>query len=254
MTEFYHQARLYGEIRSLDNEILARKKSFGVELYSIIMKHQKGIESAQNGGGGGGGGGGGASTLLDTSSVLEIPNVFKTVENEIKPVLDEYSVKIRVHELELKQVHKDIQNAPMGLGGWWMCRWVQVKYLEHEIYTQKQEFGIQVWDVVGHNQEWFVTAMKSNTRNKSGTDAVTGSIGGFVQGLRGSVENAVGAITETVSVASGVEVGDNKAIVACVDKAKEDIHNLEEKRAKKDRLLDHAMKRSKKQKNKENKK
>lgn len=216
------RAKLTGEIALLDREMTTRKKSFGVELYDIISKQQK-------------------INMKNDMFLLEAPPIFKTVENEIQEPLDKYSKEIRVMELELKTIEDQIElqeakkirdahsTTSSGVGQSMKTKakdaelYVKIKYLKREMLLRKEQFGLEVWDAAA-GPSWLHEAVINETKDKSGLGMVTGTVGGLVKGVKGTVTKTLGAMSS-----------DEREIATCVNKAKDDIKKIDDQKRQKEK-------------------
>eukprot|EP00584_Thalassiosira_punctigera_P010215 CAMPEP_0172546856 /NCGR_PEP_ID=MMETSP1067-20121228/16528_1 /TAXON_ID=265564 ORGANISM="Thalassiosira punctigera, Strain Tpunct2005C2" /NCGR_SAMPLE_ID=MMETSP1067 /ASSEMBLY_ACC=CAM_ASM_000444 /LENGTH=239 /DNA_ID=CAMNT_0013333845 /DNA_START=95 /DNA_END=814 /DNA_ORIENTATION=- len=216
-----NRAKLTGEIALLDRDITVRKKQFGVELYDIVDKHEKQKKKGAN-------------------SMLEIPGIFKTIEHEIKEPVDKLSKEIRVLELEKRGVENEIElqgarqyrdvgtPASVGLGKNVADKakeaqlFVQIKYLDREMLIRKENFGLAIWDAVSE-QQWIHEALADETKDKHGLGVIAGTVGGLTKGIKGTVAKTLGAFSS-----------DEREIAACVNKAKEEVKSMEEKKRRKE--------------------
>mmetsp|Transcript_100906 Transcript_100906/g.151206 ORF Transcript_100906/g.151206 Transcript_100906/m.151206 type:complete len:232 (-) Transcript_100906:288-983(-) len=208
------KAKLSAEIALIDRELNTRKKAFGVELYDVIDKQQKRNEGA----------------------ILETPGLFKTIENEIKGPLEKCSKEMHILELEKRNMANELElmeakrmNAAEAGGlGKTMADTakgaelnVKMAYLDREMLIKKEQFGLEVWDNVSGVQ-WLHEAVVNETKNKSGLGIVTGAVGGLAKGVKGTVTKTLGKVS-----------GDERAIEGCVNKAKQEVKVLEDKKKSK---------------------
>mmetsp|Transcript_15628 Transcript_15628/g.29637 ORF Transcript_15628/g.29637 Transcript_15628/m.29637 type:complete len:238 (-) Transcript_15628:154-867(-) len=219
-----NRAKLTGEIALIDRQITTRKKAFGVELYDVIDKQEK---QKNNGSG----------------SMLQTPEIFKTIEHEIKEPLEKFSKAIRVLELKKRGVENEVElvgarqyrdvgtPASAGVGKNVAEKakeaqlFVQIKYLDRQMLIQKEQFGLAVWDMVSE-QQWIHEALVDETKNKSGLGIITGTVEGLTKGIRGTVVKTLGAVSS-----------DEREVAACVNKTKEDVKSMMENKQRKERAV-----------------
>ena len=215
------RAKLSGEIALLEREMTTRKKAFGVELYDIISKQQK-------------------VNMKNDNFLLETPPIFKTTENEIQEPLMKYSKEIRVMELELKTIEDQMElqeakkirdarggrSSGVGQSAKEAAKdaefYVKIKYIKREMLLRKEQFGLEVWDAAT-GPSWIREAVVNETKDKSGLGVVTGTVGGLMKGMKGTVTKTLGAMSS-----------DEREIATCVNKAKEDMKKLEDQKRTKE--------------------
>ena len=99
--------------------------------------------------------------------------------------------------------------------------WIKIKLLNREIVDRKGQFGLEAYDIVCSNHEWMHDAVIKETKEaSSGLDVVTGVVGGLMNGIKGTVSNVVETTRSAVSP-------EEKEIMDCVKKAKEDVKDME---------------------------
>jgi hypothetical protein len=208
------KGKLNTEIALIDRELATRKKAFGVELYDVVDKQQK----------------------RNAGAVLETPGLFKTIENEMKEPLEKCSKDMHVMEMEKRNMGNELElmeakrlsaadAGGLGKGMSEMAKGaelnVKIAYQDREMLLRKEQFGLEVWDNVSGVQ-WLHEAVVNETKNKSGLGILTGAVGGLAKGVKGTVTKSLGKVS-----------GDEKAIEACVNKAKQEVKVLEDKKRSK---------------------
>mmetsp|Transcript_25561 Transcript_25561/g.61464 ORF Transcript_25561/g.61464 Transcript_25561/m.61464 type:complete len:236 (+) Transcript_25561:106-813(+) len=212
-----NRAKLTGEIALIDRDIVTRKKKFGVELYDVIDKHDKRKQKGE--------------------SIMETPGMFKSIAKKIQEPVEKFSKDIRVLELQKRNVENDKElhgamkardGASVGVGKQVTDRAteaqhiVKIKYLNREILIKKEKFGLAVWDMVSE-QQWMHEALINETKDKSGLGVVTGTVEGLARGIKGTAMKTLGAVSS-----------DEREVSAVVNKAKENVRSMEEKKALKE--------------------
>ena len=213
------RAKLNTEIALLDREMATRKKAFGVELYDIIHKqHEQQYQNKTDGG------------------VLEMPVIFKTIENEIQEPLAKASKEIREMDREKRALVEQMEalgtDASDGMGkrmsdGAKSAELsVKIAYLDREMKLRKEQFGLDVYEAAAGPQ-WMHQALSDGLKDKKGLDIVTGAVGGLVKGTKGTVTKTLGKVS-----------GDEREIENCVHKAKADIQIIKDDKKTKNRQLE----------------
>lgn len=214
------KAQLHAEISLVDRELASRKRAFGVELYDKIASQNKR-----------------ASGLEAASAVL-----FQAIENSIREPLTACSDDVRRLELEYDEKKREkelieIRQEKAALGENPASNTisrrianqanlaqlaVQTTLLEREMKQRKEQFGLEIWDIVSSPQ-WLHETVSKETKNSTGAvGTVTGAVGGLVKGTKGTIAKTLGKMS-----------GKEREIEDCVNKAKEDVRFLEMKRSNK---------------------
>ena len=146
------KTKLNGEIAMIDMEITTRKKTFGVELFDLILKSDKANET------------------------IMMPAIFSSIEPEMKAIIEpcrydiqkiEKQINGKAEEVEkVKQKSKEHQAAEAATAsskakkaGHWVsdggketAKGMQTSMLKSKIKTRKQQFGLDVWETVAAKQ------------------------------------------------------------------------------------------------------
>jgi hypothetical protein len=220
------KAQLHTEISLVDRELIARKRAFGVELYDKISTQRK------------------QTNQLEAATA----GVFQAIENTIKDPLTTCSDDIHRLELECSEKKREkelieIRQEKAALGeknaatntmskritnqATLAQLAVQTTLLEREMKQRKEQFGLEVWDVVS-SPRWLHETIPHETtkKNSTGDGGLTGTVSGAVNGL---LKGTKGTIAKTLGKMSSKE----REIEECVNKAKEDVYFLETKRSNK---------------------
>ena len=237
--DLFNRTKLRGQIALIDHEITNKKKAFGVKLYNLIIKQRKQNQKQESQRVSDAKTRESSGSFLETlgsgimeagNNILETPGVLNGIEFQIKEPLNETAADVKALIMEKRTVQKKIENAPLGLGNWWMCQWAKIRAIDRDIMARKEQFGLDVWSLICEN-EWLPEAMATDTVNAaSGMDAITGAVGCLVKGLSGSLNKTLETTRSLVS-------DDEKEVVECVDQAKEEVKKLEMDKREKERSL-----------------
>ena len=212
------RAKLNGEIVLIDRDLAARKKLFGVELYDAIDLIEK----------------------KNKTAILSTPNLFKGIETQISEPLDVCRKEITVMEgekaaKESEQTHLEVkrERETKPSIGTWVSRssadaklTVEIAMLERNIKIRKEKFGLDIWDIIAQPTS-VIENISADTKKETGLGKVKGAVGGLTKG-----------VTSTFSAGLGKLSGDERAIQALVEKAKDDITLMERSKARKLEIIE----------------
>jgi len=148
------KTKLRGEIALLDREIKARQNEFGIELYDLLIV---------------------LARSKSTFGPIKTPSVFHAIETSLKEPFeachaDIQQLKDQKDAKEQEVVHLEVnrERAPpartnreaLGKAGSWISDTsseaklaVQIKLLERQIQSRKEQFGIDVFVILDNNED-----------------------------------------------------------------------------------------------------
>eukprot|EP00543_Licmophora_paradoxa_P004570 CAMPEP_0202449852 /NCGR_PEP_ID=MMETSP1360-20130828/8541_1 /ASSEMBLY_ACC=CAM_ASM_000848 /TAXON_ID=515479 /ORGANISM="Licmophora paradoxa, Strain CCMP2313" /LENGTH=248 /DNA_ID=CAMNT_0049067913 /DNA_START=27 /DNA_END=773 /DNA_ORIENTATION=- len=228
------KAKINGEISLIDREISNRKRSFGVELFDLIESN--------------------------SSDSRKMPALFRATESQLEGPLNRCRKDImdldresRTHSRELDQIEakRERQGRAITPGeqaqraGEWISDAgtsskleVKVALLKRKIKQRKEEFGLEIWDIVSGDatQVDFVAtdaAAAPAARGKS----IKGALGGMGKSVRSKIDEGVktvkAGVSDNLSKLNKVE----QEIQKCIDQAKNDVNRVLNKRQSKEREI-----------------
>lgn len=213
------KTKLNGEILLLDRELVARKKLFGIELFDLIDDLD----------------------AKSKDSLLKTPALFKGIEKQIQEPLDKCRADVHVSagekaekesKLATVEVRKE-RDTKGGIGAWVSDSGtqgqlnVQITMLDRTMKQRKEQFGIEIWDIIAQPSGLTDNVNSEMKKKKGGLGAVTGVIGGLGKGVKSTVENGLGKLSS-----------DERAVQQCIEKAKEDIGFIERSKERKQSIID----------------
>lgn len=211
--------KLKGNIVLLDREMVARKMLLGVELYNLLIASER--KSSNNG--------------------VSMPNMFHALRDSIKVPFDACRADTGVLEdrkegMEQELVHmaanRDRARMPRTNGeklqqtGKWFSdsgveakMQVQMKLINREIHQRKEQFGLQVYEIV--------IASSSSGSSTDATTAAAAAPKGGIRGIKAGISNRLSKMSS-----------DEKEIQECIDKAKKDMNLIQNKKERKVREIE----------------
>ena len=218
------RAQLNGEILLIDRELVARKKSFGVEMFDAISKQPKGQSFAAK------------RNTNGQGMPWKIPRVLKEIQEEIQEPLESCYKDVMHLELEISNkedtaymidAKRDVDvNRTMGKRVSDTAREAQlatqITMHKRNIKLRKEQLGMEIWDAVG-----------SGAVTSSSGDSASGHApkrkSGF-QAMKGAVKNVKGQVSKTLGGNAADYEEYEKGVDTCVDKAKREIQFMEDKK------------------------
>ena len=194
------RTQLNAEIVLVDRELVARKREFGVELYDLIASQQT------------------------SKAIIKAPTAFKKIENKIKVPLELCSKDVQAFQATIlikedeafkidakrvdpsRKIGKKITDTAKE-----SKLYVQVKQAQRQMRLRKEEFGLEIWDIVAG-----IATVDAEKPKKDGWKLVKNSIG---KGIKGTVAKAVAKVDK-----------DEMDVKACVQRAKRDIKTIEDQK------------------------
>ncbi|KAL3919622.1 MAG: hypothetical protein SGILL_003665 [Bacillariaceae sp.] len=134
------KAQLAAEIKLVERERTQRLQTMGVELYDLIDAQRKSQDSPSEG------------KIRNVEKVLQVP--LEKCSTDVRKWDLEVAEQQNTRELILVRPDKDKESLSRRVGDQASMTKIatRIVFLQREMRLRKQEFGIQVWDVVSQPQ------------------------------------------------------------------------------------------------------
>lgn len=212
------RAKLNGEILLLDRDLTARKKLFGVEIFDLID----------------------ALDDKNKSNIVSMPGIFKSVEAQMKEPLGDCRKDVRTMKAEKLAAEDELatlevrrERETKATVGTFFSNTsadaslnMKITMLERKIKARKEEFGLDVWRIVGQDSSITAKVTAETRKSKTSIGKVTGVLGGLTKGVASGVASGLGKLSK-----------DERAIQECLEKAKEDIGFIERSKERKNSII-----------------